>query len=532
MQKLFTLSTLFLISLSAFAQHGISRFEQFGSKKDSVVHASKTVNKIVDGDATFYADTSKWGTWNGWALSSYTDTLTPDFTNQFSSITGGGINGSNAYLVAYSSPSIKLSKQQEITGMFITNTTYADSVIVNGNGFTKKFGGSTGDDPDYFMVRAYGLNNGTVVDSSDFYLADYTPKANAGDYSLEEWKWWDLSVLGSIDSLSFKFFSTDVGQFGINTPTYFCIDNFNGVAPSKSIEKLGFESFNVGGAGFLNGSDLSGGFLSSNVFLSNNYNPTFSSWSGFSISDHTDTTTTGFGNQYSSFAGEGANGSQIYAVGNTYGNAVLELPYKDGGNALQGVMISNATYAALSMRNGDNLAKKFGGTSGDDQDWLKLEIIGYGKHNNPTDTVEFYLADYRFTDNSQDYIVKDWTWVDLSSIKNAVRLEFELSSSDVGQYGMNTPAYFCIDNFQMGDPISTLPARSEALSIYPNPVQDVLNIQSLDERSTLTIASLNGQVVYHGAAKSSVDVSNLNAGTYLVQVVSDKRVTSTRFIKL
>lgn len=532
MQKLLTLSTLVFISFQISAQHGISRFERFGTKKDTVVHGSKSVNKIVDGNATFNADTSMWGTWSGWAVSSHTDTLKGDFTNQFSSVTGGGVNGSNAYLVAYNKASIKLLKEQIVSGMFVTNTTYADSVIVNGNGFSKKFGGPTGDDPDYFMVRAYGLKNGTVEDSSDFYLADYTPKANAGDYSLEEWKWWDLASLGAIDSISFKFFSTDESQFGINTPTYFCIDNFNGVAPSKTIEKLGFESFNVGGSGFLNGNDLAGGFLSSNVFLTNSYNPTFSSWSGFSISDHKDTTTTGFTNQYSSFAGEGANSSQIYAVGNTYGNAVLELPYKNGGHALQGVMISNATYAALSMRNGDGIAKKFGGVSGDDKDWFKLEIIGYGKHNNPTDTVEFYLADYRFADNTKDYIVKDWTWVDLSSIKNAVRLEFELSSSDVGQYGMNTPAYFCIDNFQMGDPISTLPAQSKALSIYPNPVQNVLNIANIDKGTSLTVQSLSGQIVYQGVAMSSVDVSNLTAGTYLVKAVSDERVTSTRFIKL
>ena len=97
------------------------------------------------------------------------------------------------------------------------------------------------------------------------------------------------------------------------------------------------------------------------------------------------------------------------------------------------------------MCDGDSYAKKFGGTTGDDPDWFKLKIFGY-QNGNFIDTVVFYLADFRFTDNNQDYIIKDWTFVDLSTIENSVSLTFELSSTDNGQYGMNTPAYFFIDN--------------------------------------------------------------------------------------
>ena len=57
----------------------------------------------------------------------------------------------------------------------------------------------------------------------------------------------------------------------------------------------------------------------------------------------------------------------------------------------------------------------------------------------------FYLADYRSTDSAHDYIVDDWTWVDLSGLGTVDRIEFTLSSSDVGSFGMNTPAYFAMD---------------------------------------------------------------------------------------
>ena len=72
-----------------------------------------------------------------------------------------------------------------------------------------------------------------------------------------------------------------------------------------------------------------------------------------------------------------------------------------------------------------------------------------------TGTVDFYLADYRFENNGDDYLIQDWTWVDLTGLGAATQLEFDLDSSDVGQFGMNTPAYFAIDDIVAPEP-STL----------------------------------------------------------------------------
>jgi hypothetical protein len=64
-------------------------------------------------------------------------------------------------------------------------------------------------------------------------------------------------------------------------------------------------------------------------------------------------------------------------------------------------------------------------------------------------SVDFYLADYQFTSNCYDYILHEWTWVDLTPLGDIVKtLHFELSSSDIGAWGMNTPSYFAIDNLQ------------------------------------------------------------------------------------
>ena len=96
------------------------------------------------------------------------------------------------------------------------------------------------------------------------------------------------------------------------------------------------------------------------------------------------------------------------------------------------------------MRDGDGFAKKFGGVSGNDPDFLKLTITGFNGAA-ATGSVDFFLADYRFANNAQDYIVKAWTFVDLSSLGAVTRLGFDLTSTDNGPFGMNTPGYVAID---------------------------------------------------------------------------------------
>ncbi|MBO4549163.1 MAG: DUF4465 domain-containing protein, partial [Bacteroidaceae bacterium] len=56
-----------------------------------------------------------------------------------------------------------------------------------------------------------------------------------------------------------------------------------------------------------------------------------------------------------------------------------------------------------------------------------------------------YLADLR--DEATAYIINDWRYVDLSGLGAVAKLGFELSSSDTGEWGMNTPGYFCFDDF-------------------------------------------------------------------------------------
>ena len=214
--------------------------------------------------------------------------------------------------------------------------------------------------------------------------------------------------------------------------------------PALFAQAADFQDLTLAPNSAYNGSDGAGGFTSHGVFFANNYNTTFGSWSGFAYSNKTDTTTAGFANQYSAIPGAGAGGSSIYGVSYTGSNdTIVTLP---AGRSVASASLTNTTYAYLSMRDGDGFAKKFGGVSGTDPDFLKLTINGLDATNVVIGSVDFYLADFRSAVNAEDCILSSWAEVDLSSLSAARKLSFELSSSDNGTFGMNTPSYFAIDN--------------------------------------------------------------------------------------
>lgn len=243
----------------------------------------------------------------------------------------------------------------------------------------------------------------------------------------------------------------------------------SGITPTSASVVVDLEDLSLEPNSFYNGSDSAGGFTSRGAFFNNTFTDFgggFVAWSGWSYSNMADTTTPGFENQYSAIAGGGADGSGNYAVAFAAapGDATITLPT---AMYAQSVYVINTTYAYFSMLNGDAFAKQFGGPTGDDPDYFLLTISGVDPIGNPVGFVDFYLADYRFETDTQDYIIDGWTEVDLSALEGTNVLSFELTSTDVGPYGMNTPAYFAMDNLHLiPEPATLVLVTIGAATVY------------------------------------------------------------------
>jgi hypothetical protein len=174
--------------------------------------------------------------WQGFALSSKTDTDTPGFPNQYSAFPGGGANGSSTYGVAFlgadadtNQGTIRFQQPTRLSGTHLTNTTYAYRAIVDGN-----TGGAFDPQPfdtgDFFLLSITGRDTaGLSTGEIEFYLADYRTADTTQHFAVADWQWVDLSSLGTVAKLDFAVASSDVSDFGgvlfLNTPAYFAIDD-------------------------------------------------------------------------------------------------------------------------------------------------------------------------------------------------------------------------------------------------------------------------------------------------------------------
>jgi len=199
-----------------------------------------------------------------------------------------------------------------------------------------------------------------------------------------------------------------------------------------------FEDLALTSESYWNGGDASGSFTSGGISFSNHYDSTWGDyWDGFAYSNITDTTAEGFITQYNAITGSGVGDSEIYAVAYDGSGFALNPPTitLSVEQAISGAYFTNNNYAFYSMSNGDGFAKKF-----TEEDWFKLTITGIDAQGIETGTVEFKLAD-------GTNIVDTWTWVDLKGLGSVKQLTFIFSSTDNGEYGMNTPGYVCMDSF-------------------------------------------------------------------------------------
>jgi hypothetical protein len=223
--------TLFSISLVAQTKADL---ENFTFTKDTFLNGKEGIKNYSSGNILLPNDYNKeFDAWSGWSISNIKDNKTPGYGNQYSAITGSGAEGSKNYAVTYVNGSSKLllnntAKGGIVNGLYITNATYTALSMKSGDAFSKKFGGPSGNDPDFYSVKIKGWNKGAVTkDSVVVYLADFRSADNTKDYITSTWQYVSLVTLGAVDSLNFTVASSDVGAFGINTPTYFCIDQIS-----------------------------------------------------------------------------------------------------------------------------------------------------------------------------------------------------------------------------------------------------------------------------------------------------------------
>lgn len=94
---------------------------------------------------------------------------------------------------------------------------------------------------------------------------------------------------------------------------------------------------------------------------------------------------------------------------------------------------------------------------------------------------------------------------------------------------------FAIDDFKVTTTgtVSNEKFFTENFNLYPNPTSDVLNISSKNglEMKEIKITDLSGRIVRTLNNASTINVSDLSAGTYLIDITTNEGKASSKFIK-
>ena len=269
-------------------------------------------------------------------------------------------------------------------------------------------------------------------------------------------------------------------------------------------------------------------------------------WRGFIVGSNGDTTDYGslnttptegwLINQWGNMAG----GGNVLKDGNGKVLTKDSIPYLiafgDYGVTLDepseavGVYLNNHPWPYYSNLYGDPFARALDREG----DYYKVIISGRNEADEETGKVEYLFAEYKDGKLLQS---KEWKWVDLSPLGKISRLMFQLSSTDIGEWGMNTPGYFCMDKLQVrtsGSDGIVLPVTASARA-FPNPVDDRLIITGTAIRD-VTVHDLSGRTVYRLIADDSpseltIPVSHWTKGMYMIRITDSAGTSSHKIIK-
>lgn len=399
--------------------------------------------------AESYSGTS----WEGFTVSK----MAVDSANQFACVAKGGVKGEGtpflvgyyseyaAYaLLDYSPCHVTFANEYYPVSVQICQNSLTMINLKNGLGTARAFTAE-----DALTLKIYAVDEDGYNDETKepvvYKLADGTTFNNG-------WVKIDLTPLGKTMGLNFELTSTDQSYGFANTALYFAMDE---LVLSRPTEVATFEN-EVGGVNVAKADTCWQGadepVVGNNVWKSGEFSFTTikADWGGyqqFTVTNETANTSTGMAEPYRS-AKDGAYEGQNFVVWNYPYADVNDITFD--AQVVDGFFVNNTAYAVTSMCNGDSYAKKFG-----KDDWFKLTISGSLNGVAVNNQVVVDLA-------ADGKYINEWTYVDLSTLGEIDAVQFSMSSSDTGDWGMNTPAYFAMDNFGAAKPENyEEPARAE-----------------------------------------------------------------------
>jgi Secretion system C-terminal sorting domain len=156
-----------------------------------------------------------------------------------------------------------------------------------------------------------------------------------------------------------------------------------------------------------------------------------------------------------------------------------------------------------------------------DQNLIKLSILHQGG-NDITKLLTISKAGW----NSFDIPLSDFPELKLTNV-HQLKLEGAPTQG-------NTTVFFDNLYFYKGTPLGTEDFASANIKMYPNPVQNTLNINADTDIKSITIFNTLGQEVLSANPNSYstiLQTNTLTKGTYIIKAIIDEKIVISKFVK-
>jgi len=145
--------------------------------------------------------------------------------------------------------------------------------------------------------------------------------------------------------------------------------------------------------------------------------------------------------------------------------------------------------------------------------------LSYAIYDLPTDTTEMLCGMILMTESESD-IIEGLTPGDTVGLR-----VWEWGNNDFG------PESICLEEVEASGIADNV---IEGFSMYPNPVNNLLNLKSNNTINSISIYNMLGQEVLSKTTNDTqlqIDLSNYNTGSYIIKVQAGNQVGSYHFIK-
>ena len=144
-----------------------------------------------------------------------------------------------------------------------------------------------------------------------------------------------------------------------------------------------------------------------------------------------------------------------------------------------------------------------------------------------------------YYDVERSYDAQSFTAISRVNAKNATTNTYTFSDNAASSLS-SANAYYRIKmtdaygRYKYSAVVKIANGKQTTISVFPNPVTNVISISGLKNKDVIRILSIDGKVLLQQTTTAQsliLNVENYKAGSYILQVQNDKEVSQQKFVK-